>query len=76
MVNLEGVGRLLIMLGVFLALLGVMVALVGKTGWAGRLPGDIVIRRDGFTLYFPVVTFLLLSLVLTVVLNVVFRLLR
>jgi hypothetical protein len=62
-----GLGRTLILVGLFLVLLGVAVSLVGRFTGLGRLPGDIVIRRPGFTLYFPVVTSVLLSLLLTAV---------
>lgn len=37
-----------------------------------RLPGDILIRRDGFTFYFPLVTSLVVSLLLTLLLNLLF----
>ena len=53
-----------------------MAALGGALLLAGRLPGDIVVQREGFTLYVPIVTMLLVSVVLTVLLNVVFRLFR
>ncbi|HAG07901.1 MAG TPA: DUF2905 domain-containing protein, partial [Peptococcaceae bacterium] len=39
----------------------------------GRLPGDIVIRKGNFTFYFPLVTSIILSIVLTLLLNVLFR---
>jgi len=71
---IEGLGRLLILLGGLLLFLGVVVLLLEKTGL--RLPGDILIRRGNFTFYFPIVTFLLLSLILTIVFNIILRLLR
>lgn len=66
----QGVGRVLIGLGLAVAAMGVLVWLLGALP---RLPGDIYIQRRGFTLYVPVVTALLLSLVLTVLLNLFFR---
>jgi Protein of unknown function (DUF2905) len=56
-------GRLLITLGVLLVIAGVLVQ-VGLP--IGRLPGDIVIRRGGGTFYFPLVTCILISIVLSV----------
>lgn len=47
--------------------LGVIVAIFGKIPGLGRLPGDIYIRKGSFTFYFPVMTCLLLSFILTVV---------
>lgn len=59
--------RLLIATGVALVLLGLAWPWLAKLG-LGRLPGDIVIERDGLRLYFPIVTCLLISVVVTVVL--------
>jgi hypothetical protein len=56
------VGRFLIIAGLLIAALG---ALVHWGLPVGRLPGDVIIRRGGFTLYFPIVTGLLVSLLLT-----------
>jgi hypothetical protein len=58
------VGRLLIVVGLAVAGLGVLVVLGGRIG-LGRLPGDIVIRGERSTFYFPVVTCLVLSVLLT-----------
>ena len=59
------VGRLLILAGVVLVALGVIVMLAGRFTPLGRLPGDIVFRRGNFTFYFPVVTSIVLSILLT-----------
>jgi hypothetical protein len=58
-------GKLLIFSGVVLILLGLSVALLGRIPWIGRLPGDIVIRRDGFTFYFPLTTCLAVSVAIS-----------
>lgn len=56
-------------MGQFLVLVGVLIAAVGGLVWLGvpigRLPGDVVIRREGFTLYLPITTSILVSLALT-----------
>ena len=62
-------GRLLVAAGVLLAAVGVVLILAGKVPFLGRLPGDIVYRKGGTTFYFPLVTCLLLSLVLSIVLS-------
>lgn len=69
----NALGRMLIGMGVLLCLVGVGFLLAGKIPYLGRLPGDIHIEREGFSCYFPIVTMLVLSLLLTVVLNVVLR---
>ena len=73
MSDLAGLGRLLILAGLGLAAVGVVLVFAGRVPFLGRLPGDIVIQRDNWTLYFPLVTMLLLSLVLTLVLNLLAR---
>jgi hypothetical protein len=62
-----GVGRLLIMAGIVLIIVGVLVSVAGRFTSLGRLPGDVVYRRGNFTFYFPIVTSILLSVVLTLV---------
>jgi hypothetical protein len=52
--------RILIIAGIVLLVLGLLWPWLSKLG-LGRLPGDIVIRREGFSFYFPIVTSLLLS---------------
>jgi Protein of unknown function (DUF2905) len=61
-------GRLLIVAGLVLLIAGLVVSFGGRFFGLGRLPGDIVVRRNNFTFYFPVVTSLLLSVILTIVL--------
>lgn len=73
MTPLEGLGRALVGFGAMLLFLGLALVLGARLGLPGRLPGDILVRRGNFTLYFPVVTMLLLSLVLTLLLNLLRR---
>ena len=70
--GLEGVGKLLIGGAVVLLVLGGLLFLLGRFG-VDRLPGDLVLRRGDFTLYFPIGLMILLSVVGTIVLNIVFR---
>jgi hypothetical protein len=56
----------LIIFGLGLVLIGIAWPVFEKIG-IGRLPGDIVIRRDNFTFYFPIMTCILLSLVISLV---------
>ncbi len=57
---------------VLLLVLGGLLFLLGRFG-VDRLPGDLVFRRGDFTLYFPIGLMILLSVVGTIVLNIVFR---
>lgn len=70
------IGRLLITFGLVLAGLGLLFLLAGRVPGLGRLPGDIVIQTDNITCFFPLATMILLSILLTVVLNIVARLFR
>jgi len=65
-------GRTLLVIGGVLVLTGLLLT-VGERLGLGRLPGDIVWRRKNSTVYFPIVTSVLVSLVLTLLLNVLFR---
>jgi len=60
-------GKVLILAGVVLVAVGLIVIAAQRLG-LGRLPGDIIIERDGFTLYIPLATSLIVSLGLTLVL--------
>jgi hypothetical protein len=59
--------RTLIIIGLAIVLLGVLWPWLGRLG-LGRLPGDIVIERDNYSFYFPIVTCVLISVVLSLVL--------
>jgi uncharacterized protein HemY len=60
---MKDLGRILIIAGLVIAALG-----VALTAGLGRLPGDIVIRRGNFSFFFPLMTSIILSIVLTLVL--------
>ena len=65
---MNDLGKALIIFGLLIVLLGVVITLAGKLPWLGRLPGDIYIKRDRFTFYFPLATSILLSLLLSLLL--------
>jgi hypothetical protein len=58
-------GKMLILLGVFIILVGFLLWVGEKIPWIGRLPGDIIIREKNFTFYFPLATSILISIILT-----------
>jgi len=59
--------------GILLVITGMLIASVDKLPFLGRLPGDIFVRKGNFSFYFPVVTCLVLSVVLTILLNLFLR---
>ncbi|KPJ89343.1 MAG: hypothetical protein AMJ53_15835 [Gammaproteobacteria bacterium SG8_11] len=58
--------RLLIIIGIVLVILGLAWPLIQKLG-LGRLPGDIVYEKDNVRFYFPIVTSIIISLILTLI---------
>jgi hypothetical protein len=58
-------GKVLIVIGVGLVLLGLLYQYFGAWfQWVGRLPGDIYLKREGFSFYFPLTTMILISLLI------------
>ncbi len=69
---MEYTGRLLLIFGAVAVALGAVLLILGKNGVIPRfLPGDIVIRKPGGTLYFPLVTCLVASVVITLILQII-----
>ena len=66
-------GRLLIVIGTVALLAGGALLLAARLPWFGRLPGDFLVQRGPVTFYFPVVTSIVVSIVLTFLLNLFLR---
>ena len=71
--GMDSLARMLLVFGVVLALLGGLLLLAGKIPFLGRLPGDIIIRREHWSFYFPLTTSILLSILLTLLFSLVGR---
>ncbi len=69
------IGRVLLVFGIILVVVGLLMILLpaDKLSVLGRLPGDIVVKKKNFTVHFPIVTMILLSIVLTLILNLISR---
>ena len=65
-------GKGLILLGLIIIFVGIIVLFYNKIPYVGRLPGDIMIKRDNFVFYFPLTTCILIS----VILYIIFRIFR
>lgn len=61
--------KILISIGIFLVTLGLILWGLGKFSNIGRLPGDIYYQKGNFTIYFPIVTCIIISIILTVIFN-------
>ena len=71
--DIEPVGRVLIVAGLALAGIGLLIVLAPSLPFLGRLPGDIRIERENLRVFIPLGTMLLISLILTILLNVIGR---
>jgi hypothetical protein len=70
----DQLGRILVVVGGMVLLFGLAFLLLGRTGFLGKLPGDLSFSNGNFTCIVPIASMLLLSLLLTIILNVVLRL--
>ncbi len=70
MMPLGGLGRALIVAGLVLVVVGVVVVFAARLP---RVPGDVIVQRPNLTIYFPLGTMILVSVVLTLILNFVLR---
>lgn len=66
-------GKLLIYIGIILIIVGIILVTGNKIN-LGKLPGDIVIKRENFTFYFPVMTMVLISVIISLILFIINRL--
>ena len=67
-------GKYIIFFGFGIVVIGLLVYFFhDKLHWFGRLPGDVRVERENFRFYFPITTMILLSLLLTILLNIIRR---
>jgi len=66
---MEGIGKILLIVGGIIVILGLILIFSQHIPFLGKLPGDILVKRDGFSFYFPIVTLLVLSLLITIIVN-------
>ena len=70
---LDTIGRLLLFVGIGLVLIGVLLLVAGRIPFLGRLPGDLSFGSGNVQVYIPLASSILLSLILTLVLNLLAR---
>lgn len=68
MFNFSHLGKLLIVIGLVVAGIGLILILAGKIPWLGRLPGDFFFRGKNVSFYFPLMTSLIVSVILSLIL--------
>lgn len=62
----HSIGKLLIILGIIFIAGGIVFTLAPKIPWLGKMPGDIVIQKRNVTFYFPIVTCIIISIIITI----------
>ena len=67
------IGRTLILVGIILVVIGLFLTYAPKIPLLGRLPGDIYYRKDNFTVYFPITTSIIISVILSLILYLLTR---
>lgn len=67
MQGFQPLGKILIIIGLFIIILGILFLFVGRIPWIGRLPGDIVIERKNINIYIPITTSIIISILLTII---------
>ncbi|HNR04123.1 MAG TPA: DUF2905 domain-containing protein [Bacillota bacterium] len=70
--NFQYFAKIIIVLGIGMVIFGTLLYFGGKLGF-GRLPGDIYIKKGNFTFYFPIVTCILASIIMTIVFGFIRR---
>lgn len=65
---MNAIGKTLIFVGIVLIIIGIFFTLGNKIPHFGRLPGDIMVKKENFTLYFPITTSILISIVISIIL--------
>ena len=73
---MEGMGKILLIIGGIIVILGLILIFSQHVPFLGKLPGDILVKKDGFSFYFPIVTFLSLSVLITIIVNVILHFLN
>jgi hypothetical protein len=63
-------GKLLIIVGVLLVVIGLAFVFADKIPFLGRLPGDIYVKREKFSFYFPITTSIIISIILTILFSI------
>jgi hypothetical protein len=66
-VEIQSLGKWLMGLGIFIVLVGAALHFLPKIPYLGRMPGDILIKRDHFTFYFPLTTCIVISFILMLI---------
>ena len=68
------IAKIIILLGVFLVVIGVILLFIGKAPFLGKLPADVLIKKEHFTFYFPLTTGIIISILISLILYLIGKL--
>lgn len=71
--ELQGIGKLIIIMGIALVVIGLLITFAPKIPIIGKLPGDFYFKRGNASFYFPLASSILISVILSIILSIVFR---
>ncbi|MCX5798103.1 MAG: DUF2905 domain-containing protein [Proteobacteria bacterium] len=67
---MPGIGKIFIIFGVMLVIVGLAFMFGDKIPYIGKLPGDIYIKKERFSFYFPITTSIIISIILTIIFSI------
>jgi len=76
MSEISGIGKLSITTGIIIIVAGLIISFMPKIPYLGKLPGDIHIKRKNFTIYFPLTTSIIVSIIASTILTAIFLIIR
>ncbi|MBM3241783.1 DUF2905 domain-containing protein [Candidatus Poribacteria bacterium] len=71
MFDFTSIGKFLIIFGIIIVAIGALLLLSKYIPWLGKLPGDIHIKKGNFSFYFPIVTCIIISIILTLIFTLI-----
>jgi hypothetical protein len=70
---MQEIGKSIIILGIFVVVLGILLTFFEKLPFLGKVPGDILIKKENFVFYAPIGTSIIISIILTIILSFIFN---
>ncbi|HOV90366.1 MAG TPA: DUF2905 domain-containing protein [Syntrophorhabdaceae bacterium] len=67
---IPGFGKIFIIIGILFIIIGLVFMFADKIPYIGRLPGDIHIKKENFSFYFPITTSIIISIILTIIFSI------
>lgn len=69
---MQAFGKYFIVFGIIFIIVGLLLYFLGHhLSWLGKLPGDVRVEKENFRFYFPITTMILISLILTIIINII-----